>query len=379
VTHTNPHEGDLEYFFDNIHQCRDKNYLTHGLHPYPAKFIPHIPRALLTHFAEPEMPVLDPMCGSGTTVVEATLMGFEAIGVDLNPVATLVSKVKSSPLKDAHVRELDDFSGTLRSQASHAEQLVSHVNPPEFPNRDKWFDAQVAKELTLALAQAEVLSSDSRAVARQCVSAVLVAVSNQESETRWRAIPHAVAPGMTMIRIADRLDSSLKRLSEYREMNPAPAQVITADARQLPLGAGTIGTIITSPPYANSHDYYLYNKLRMFFLGYNVDRVQELEIGSRNRHSDRKAPIDHYLDAMRESLIEWRRVLVDGGHCIVIVADAVIRGELFEMSRELSREASKAGFSLTNHHFFSHRQFNSTFQRGFGTRQDKLTHVLTYS
>ena len=59
-----------------------------GLHPYPAKFIPEIPGALLDSLAlRPDALIFDPFCGSGTTLAEAQRRNFEAVGVDLNPIA----------------------------------------------------------------------------------------------------------------------------------------------------------------------------------------------------------------------------------------------------------------------------------------------------
>ena len=69
-----------------------------GIHPYPAKFIAEIPRALLTALPmQRGTAVLDPFCGSGTTLVECQRRGIPAIGIDLNPIACLISRVKTAP------------------------------------------------------------------------------------------------------------------------------------------------------------------------------------------------------------------------------------------------------------------------------------------
>lgn len=64
------------------------NYLTHSLHPYPAKFPPQLPKMILAQFGKKGQTVLDPFCGSGTTLVEANLHCLNAIGVDVNGLCT---------------------------------------------------------------------------------------------------------------------------------------------------------------------------------------------------------------------------------------------------------------------------------------------------
>ena len=73
-------------------------YLTHGLHPYPAKFIPQIPNALIQELSSVGETVGDIFCGSGTTLLEALQLKRHAVGIDANPLATLITKAKTTPL-----------------------------------------------------------------------------------------------------------------------------------------------------------------------------------------------------------------------------------------------------------------------------------------
>src|ERR1043166_9555244 len=71
------------------------------VHPYPAKFIGDIPRSLLqTIGLPPSTVVFDPFCGSGATLVEGQRLGYESVGVDLNPIACLIARVKTQPLPE---------------------------------------------------------------------------------------------------------------------------------------------------------------------------------------------------------------------------------------------------------------------------------------
>ena len=74
------------------------NHSTHSLHPYPAKYIPQIPAALIKELSNLGETVVDIFCGSGTTLVEALSLGRNAIGIDANPLACLISEAKTTKL-----------------------------------------------------------------------------------------------------------------------------------------------------------------------------------------------------------------------------------------------------------------------------------------
>lgn len=381
-----PAELDLDRFFATLEDVREKNPHVHGLHPYPAKFVPHIPRALIEAFSTKGGTVLDPMCGSGTSLVEAALAGREAIGVDINPIAVLVSKSKTTALntdeRESASRLLGEVARTRSAiVAGHwSSQAFYENSAPTFRNREKWFATQVIGELSYLRTQILDLPSPAiRQLASCAFSAVLVAVSNQESETRWCAKPKEVVPGMALARYGAKLQDSLDRLTEYEARHPSSVAVNQADARRLPIADSSVDLVVTSPPYANAHDYYLYNKLRLFWLGHEVQPVQQAEIGSRNRHSDMREGIETYADAMAAVLAEVGRVLKPGRPAAIVVADAVIRGQFFHMDQVLDLPARKAGLSLKSKYRFDHRRFNASFQRGFGRASEKQTHVLVWT
>ena len=370
-------EDGLSSLFGSLSDIRDTRYVTHGIHPYPAKFIPQIPRALIEAFSDPGDLVWDPMCGSGTTLVEAMLTGRQAVGGDLNPISVLVSSAKTTLLSDRELAELSTLAGELVGAAQ--SRCVSPPPIPDFPNRDHWFEPLVSAELAVALQMIDSLQSPrSIAFARCAFSAIVVPVSNQESETRWSARRSPIEPGRVFLRLSKRLLDSALRIRELAVKCKTRSMVHLEDARRTSVSPRSVRLAVTSPPYANSHDYYLYNKLRMFWLGYGVREVQEAEIGSRNRHSDKGEPVESYLEAMAEVMAEVHDKLAETGHLAMVVGDAVIRKEFFDMGVLLTDVASTVGFTPKRRFAFDHRRFNSAFQRGFGTKQDKQTHVLIF-
>src|SRR5438093_11390512 len=138
----------------------DTEYHTHGYHPYSAKYIPQIPNRLIAAFSEKNDLILDNFVGSGTTLVESNVLGRNAIGVDINPLACLISKVKTTVLKKPTMREISHFSISLQRDIAHLRRNTtlssleekkpifdSIVNEKLHPNIPKWYHENVIYEL----------------------------------------------------------------------------------------------------------------------------------------------------------------------------------------------------------------------------------------
>src|SRR5438067_2485686 len=91
------------------------------VHPYPARFIPEIPRAAIP-LLQTDGPILDPFCGSGTTLVEAQRLGHEAIGLDINPIACLISRVKVGVWSDDDASLLETHARALVASAARGDE-----------------------------------------------------------------------------------------------------------------------------------------------------------------------------------------------------------------------------------------------------------------
>lgn len=372
----------LANFFANLDLCTDKSTVTHGLHPYPAKFIPHIPRELIAAYSRPGETIWDPMCGSGTSLVEAALAGRNAIGSDINPIAILASEAKTTPLSS---RARDEIRGLLLrirvgSVVWPGGRPDQRLPLPEFHNRDHWFTERASTELATLLEYIEALETDAaRRLARCAFSAIVVAVSNQEGETRWRARRRELEPGAVMTRFAAKLRASLAAAETYARRARADVEVARWDVRNPGMPGRKVDLIVTSPPYANTHDYYLYNKLRMFWLGEDVKAVQQAEIGSRHLHSDKGLGIEHYLKSMERAMRQMKRALRHGGRLILVIGDGMIRGNLYSMDKLMPPIARGLDLPLEEHFSFDHRLYNTALHNSFeATRTGKLTHVLVF-
>jgi len=336
----------------NFHDSTTEND-GHNIHPFPAKFIAQIPRTIFSIIpVAPGTAVLDPFCGSGTTLLEAKNAGLDFVGVDLNPIAVLISRVKTDGVPPDGVDALDSALQRARSMYVSGAFII-----PEIPNLNHWFRPGVAQAmacLTDSIRNAPC-SEEAHNFLRLSLSAITVRVSNQESETRYAALENDFQAEdvfelfkKTGQAIASKLQKSSANLFTPRT---ATGKVINADAREIGnLEMPPISLVITSPPYPNAFEYWLYNKYRMYWLGYDPIGVRQLEIGARPHYVSAKGDTVHdFSEQMATAFQGISRHLVSGATiAIVVSSDCRIRGEVFAVPDSLEAALRKIGYeSLT--------------------------------
>jgi hypothetical protein len=111
----------------DFRNCQTKQY-THGFHTYPATFIPQIAKKLISVFSTEGDTVCDIFCGSGTTLVESSLLNRNAIGIELNPLAVLIAKVKTTPVEPAILKsDLIEILSCYNDIEPHKTALMSQT------------------------------------------------------------------------------------------------------------------------------------------------------------------------------------------------------------------------------------------------------------
>jgi DNA modification methylase len=143
---------------------------THGLHPYPARMVPQIVRALLGYYENegvisPGDLVYDPFSGSGTTAVEARLAGYDTKANDVNPLAKLLTLAKARPLPvdemEAFRRELmDDLAVELREVRERHEAGDPFDDVEEPAVREGWFPQPQLRELCVIRDRIDAVESE---------------------------------------------------------------------------------------------------------------------------------------------------------------------------------------------------------------------------
>jgi hypothetical protein len=317
--------------------------LIHGIHPYPAKFIAQIPRELIRLFHPGDRsPVLDIFSGSSATVVEAVSASLPAVGVDLNPLAMLIAKVKTTPLSAL-------LAPIAKRIAVSARTGTASI--PDIPRLDHWFKPEIQQALANVLEGVQgVADNDVRDALRLAVSRIIVRVSNQESDTRYAAIEKPVTFDDVLelfITSADLIDRALIETYEGAFSKAPLCKLLHRDILEVvPREIGTgIGLLICSPPYPNAYEYWLYHKYRMYWLGMDPLAVRRAEIGAR----------PHYFKKNRQTEADFERqmgrcfwllsmVMRPGSFACFVVGRSIIQGRHIDNVALLKRAAIPYGF-----------------------------------
>ncbi len=344
-------EEEIKFNFDNeegypIHPI-------HSIHPYPAKFPSQLPSKILDRYAIKGQTVLDPFCGSGTTLVEARIFGANAIGVDVNGLSVLLSKVKSTPLSLKQLDKINLFISRINKKIlDWKSNNRPQIKAKEIEGRHHWFQENVSEEITFLLNEINKENEiDVQDFLKIALSSIIVKVSNQESDTRFAAIHKNIPDYYTLERFS-------KKLSEYSLIIAGLSKIISkkntlnvynADARNLDfIKDCSIDIIITSPPYANTYDYYLYHKFRKRWLDIDVKFAQYNEIGSRREYSSLKKKPEEWNNDLIKCFKEIYRVLKGKHFAFVVIGDSVIKKDIIKIDKIICDFAPTIGFVIKN-------------------------------
>ena len=357
-------------------------YLTHNLHPYPAKFIPQIPNALIQELSSVGDTVADIFCGSGTTLLEALLLKRHAVGIDANPLAIRISRAKTSPLTAPDFEELETHrracERTLARAASPTGDLFHDGQAFRSPGWrpaakicEFWFAPHVVEELAELRLLIDRLSNETlRTLCRVALSAIIVSVSKQDSDTRYVRREKAVEPGDAVRRYISQLDAATRAVREMSALveDRFLCQVANADTLDAP-PTGPFDLVVTSPPYPNAYSYHLYHRTRLIWLGHDPDRFKKIEIGSHRKYSAKgrnRATPETFRNEFGAIFRRLREQLKDGGYACFVIGDSTIDGARIDNASLLADAAAGAGFRETARIGRTIAPTRKTFNPGIG-------------
>jgi DNA modification methylase len=368
-------EGELNFHGEN------SSYASHDVHAFAAKFPPQLPRAFIRGLTSPGDVVLDPMMGSGTTIVEALLEGRQGLGLDIDPLALRLSRVKTLPLDTDNLRDAGNKvisrANTLLSNGKTIEQKLSQ----QFDERTKafvdyWFLPATQRELmALVLAIQNVADTATRRFLELTFSSVIITKSGGVSRARDLAHsrPHldkTKTPKNALEQFSLRLRKNLASIAQLK-MNGAITIPLAGDARSMPMADSCVDLIVTSPPYANAIDYMRAHKFSLVWLGESIadlstlraeyigseriGRVQYTTLPDKPEHiiqqltehdSSKAAILRKYFVEMQSTFVEMYRVLRSNSAAIVVVGTSVMRGIDVQTHDCLADIAAAVGFDV---------------------------------
>jgi len=352
------------------------------VHPFPARMAPGIALEVISKAKKPLL-VLDPMVGSGTVIALARLKKHRAIGVDVDPLAVLISKVWTTAVV------AEEATTKAREVLARAKKIFAHMRQGDaYPSRSDretrrfvayWFDGYARKQLaSLSVAISRVRNESTRNLLLCALSRLIITKSSGASLAMdlSHSRPHKkfqCAPVKPFRKFLEAVDHVAENCVNKTRGERGPAsRVRLGDARTLPVRGGSIDLVVTSPPYLNAIDYIRCSKFSLVWMGYRIPDLRVLRsesIGSEAaRHGSQDEPaikrilaslklkpslssrdeavLTRYIEDMYRAVLEVTRVLAPGGKAVYVVGENTIRGTYIRNSRIVCEIATLCGLRL---------------------------------
>lgn len=351
---------------------QDTQFSSHGLHTYVAAMIPALARKLIETYVPPNGLVLDPFCGGGAVLVEAIRSGRTAIGRDINELAVLVSKAKTTFVSAEDIRTQ---GASIISQAMDYQGLPLRFAKSDFV--EYWFKDYMLLPLTgLRLAIDEIRNPELSNLFQVLFSGTVRSVSlTHRNEVRLRRMgpsrmesfnPNVFEVFNRYVALAEERIPSLP--------NNNRAKVEKGDIRKLNLNDREVDTIVCSPPYGderNGVNYTQFSKNMLYWLGYSRTQMKRskdrtLGWGKANRTVPPSASLLQAIDQLSgntdsvreavafyadyyEALREMSRVTQE--RIIIVIGNRVLNGQVLDNAQITVDLMDAIGVPLEYSHF----------------------------
>jgi hypothetical protein len=265
--------------------------------------------------------VVDPFCGSGTVLIEGRVLGLQTTGIDLNPLAVRLSKLKSEPMPGPMLDALADTASDVRALSEERVQARDPIRA-NLPREElAWYDTHVLKEMAGLLAEIENVEQPRIREALTLVfSSLVVKFSRQRSDTAQEQVERKLRKGLVSEFFERKAYELCERLSAFEaECRGPKVRVVEGDAREVgKMVPGKADLVLTSPPYGGTYDYVAHHARRFAWLGLEPRRFAEDEIGARRRSNDPA----RFEEELFDVLCAMASALRPGGMLVMLMGDA---------------------------------------------------------
>lgn len=392
-------------------KSHDTQYMTHGIHKYPARMIPQIAKNLITIFSKKGDLIADPFSGSGTVVVEAILNNRKAIGNDLNPLAILLSEVRANPISQ---KKLDKSYELLKQALDNKQKTKNYkITKKHFDdiskdtNLEYWFKNNVLNELIKikSIIDSAKLEADIKKFFNVCFAATVRQVSYlRPGEYKIYRIPkhkidkHNPDTVKEFIKITDKYIKLMAEYNSFLTKNKLKAKykITSGDARNLPKNVfknSSVDLVVTSPPYGDSRTtvaYGQFSRYPLILLGhgkkeiYDIDKNllggQSVSILSELKSDTLKKILEEiekrdparandtlwFMTDLYLTIKEMGRILKKGGYACIVIGNRAVRRIRVPTSKIIEEMAVHA----PKGHNFSH---TVTFGRNIPTKNNPIS------
>jgi hypothetical protein len=321
----------------------------HGFHSYPARMHPDSAARFVRSFVPHGGAVLDPFCGSGTVLIEALVAGLRPFGVDLNPLAVMLTRCKT---RRRSQEELDQLIARAMACAKYAdERRKARAGARQRYSAEdvRLFEPHVLLELdSLRCKISEIPHELPRLDLSLVLSSLLVKLSRQSGDTSRALVTRRTAPGFASRMFVRKTEQLTQRMAAWARLVPKPQPVFVEhdDATRLTtLPAMKVDAIVTSPPYAATYDYISHHLLRLRWLGLNSSSLLSGEIGSRSTYEriDPRRAGETWSQELARFFHAAKIVLAPGGKLVMLMADSALGSTALRADELVARTARACG------------------------------------
>ncbi|WP_374949582.1 DNA methyltransferase [Mucilaginibacter sp.] len=333
-------------------ESRSVEHFTHGYHRYPAKFIPQIVKKLIEKYTVKGDKIVDVFAGCGTTLVESKLHGRRSEGVDINPVAELITRTKIAAIEpEILISEFEALKHQFDSYDSNQIYIADN-----HPRIDYWFEQSQKNKIAYlyqiilnneCLTQKDFFLCALSNILKNCSKWLQTSTKPQIDPKKPIRDPFD-ALVFQISRMLKKNEEFFNELKAHNNLN-TPCIIKLADARKTGIRANSADAIITSPPYVTSYEYadihqltgYWYDyiqdlpEFRRNFIGtfYSNNKDVEMEIPLAKEIVQALLPISkksagevaNYFRDMLAVISEMRRILKPNGVVCIVVGNTTMK------------------------------------------------------